>query len=255
MFNVLLFSMLRSFLPHADPAARSLELAGNEARHLVSVRRARMGETVEILDGQGGVWTTTLAAAGRDTATLSVETFRRVPAPARPVTLAFAILKGDNSELIIEKATELGAARVFPLFTAHGEVRLDPERAAAKAAKWRATAVESCKQCGNPWLPAVADPQPFNAWIASLPKETAWKAVAALTERTLPVSSALSLARTAGQEGAGALLAIGPEGDFSPAEYAALDTAGFAPVSLGPLVLRAETAAIVGLALLLDGLR
>ena len=247
--------MLRSFLPDANPAASSLELTGNEARHLVSVRRARLGETIEVLNGRGGVWTTTLSAAGRDTATLGIVSFRQFPAPPRPVSLAFSLLKGENSELIVEKATELGAAQIIPLFTAHGEVRLVPERAAAKAAKWRIQAIESCKQCGNPWLPEIADPQNFNAWVASLPNYHGWKACAALTDQTLPLSKALSQARADSLTANGALLAIGPEGDFSAAEYAALFQASFAPVSLGPLVLRAETAAIAGLALLLDGLR
>lgn len=255
VFNVLPLPMLRSFLPDAQPGATTLELSGSEARHLVSVRRARLGETIEVLNGRGGVWTTRLAASGRDSASLSVETHRRVPAPDRTVSLAFSLLKGDNSELIVEKATELGASRLIPLFTAHGEVRLDPERAAAKAAKWRTQAVESCKQCGNPWLPEIADPLSFNAWIASLSNFPGWKACAALTDQTHPLSKAVSQARSGGLTDTGTLLAIGPEGDFSPAEYAALFQAGFAPVSLGPLVLRAETAAIAGLVLLLDGLR
>jgi 16S rRNA (uracil1498-N3)-methyltransferase len=242
--------MLRVFHSGPWPApGREIILAAAESSHLVRVRRARAGEAVEVLDGCGGVAAATLLAEDARAARLRVEKVTRHPAPA-PCVLAVGLPKGDGLIEIIRQAAELGATAVQPLLTTRTEVRLaDAARAARKLDRWRAAALEACKQSGNPWLPTIHPPVELAKWLTTLAavgpsgatKER--RLVAALTPDAVPISQCLGASVPQSL-----LICVGPEGDFSPEEYAAFQTAGFQFVRLPGHVLRVETACAAALA-------
>lgn len=244
--------MLRVFAADCSPQAngQTLQLEGDEAHHLLKVRRARLGATVQVLNGRGLRALGEITAATPRAATITLHTLGSAPPPPAAITLAQAIPAAGTMDTIVQKATELGASRIVPLFTRNCEVRLDPSRADHKTAKWRAIAIEACKQCGNPWLPDIASPLPLKTYLE---QETApLRLTAALTPATQEIRQALRLLPSPPPPIA---LTIGPEGDFSPEEYQSLWHHHWLPITLGPNTLRADTAAISALALLLHELR
>ena len=206
----------------------------------------RVGDEVVVFDGAGRAARAALVQVGRKLVT--VQLGEKVPAdPERVrITLAQAIPKGKTMEWIIEKATELGVAEIVPLVTDRTIVRLDAEEAERKQQKWQRVALEACKQCGQNWLPRVRLPQSLEGWLAvgELPE---FRLIGALTADARPLQAWIN-SEGAGVRSAGLL--VGPEGDFSPQEMALALSAGFHPLAMGPVVLRAETAAIFGLSIL-----
>lgn len=231
----------RSFLsPDASVEADALTLDPRESHHLVRVFRARVGETVEVLDGKGTRYFGRLTGLDAKAARVEIESVERTPPPAPGVTLVQSIPKGKTMDLILRMATEIGAARVQPVFTDQGEVRIEGERLRTKTEKWRVAMIEACKQCGLGYLPALDAPLSLREWLSAHPAGgSELRVVASLEAGSRPLRAVL--------DGAGALdavvVAVGPEGDFTDGEYAALRAAGFQAVRLGANVLRAETAA------------
>ncbi|MBQ2813604.1 MAG: 16S rRNA (uracil(1498)-N(3))-methyltransferase [Akkermansia sp.] len=236
--------MHRCYLPDADFTAPVLTLEGEEAHHALRVMRLRVGEECEVFDGKGQAVRGRILTAGGGT--LSLGELRPLPPlpPVADMTLALAIPKGGNMELIVQKAVELGARRIIPLVTERTIVRLNAKEAAAKAAKWQRTALEACKQCGVNTLPVVEQPRAYAEFLkqGDIPE---LRLVCAILPEAQPMRQVLETARTAGRREV--VVLIGPEGDFSPAEYAAAIAAGYAPVSLGPIILRVETAVFMAL--------
>lgn len=231
--------MHRCYLPHADFAAPALCVEGDEAHHAVRVLRLREGEECEVFDGEGRAARCRVTAASGSC--LQLGDIRPLPSlpPVAELTLALAIPKGGNMELIVQKAVEMGVSRIIPLLTERTIVRLNAKESRNKAEKWRRTVLEACKQCGVRRLPVVEEPQS----MAELLRRTDvpdFKLVCAIVPHARPLREVLEEARAARQRGA--VLLIGPEGDFSPAEYAAAEAAGYVPTSLGPIILRVETA-------------
>ena len=237
-------SILRVFHEAAvPPAGETWTLGRDEARHLVRVRRAREGDPVEVLDGRGHRALAKLVGVGGDTAALRTESVRAESAVAPRVHLCLALAKAKAFELAVRQATELGAASIVPVATANCEVGLSGGRAAAKVDKWRAIAVESLKQCGNPWLPRITAPVTLPEALAAA--TVGPRLIASLHPAARPVAAAL-----AGDRPAEVHIFIGPEGDFTAAEYEAAFAAGWIPVTLAKTVLRVETAAVAALAVL-----
>jgi 16S rRNA (uracil1498-N3)-methyltransferase len=227
--------MPRFLLPPGD-WAHDPALTGDEARHLSQVLRVRAGDTITVFDGQGRRADAEVLAAGRDRVPLSLGP-AHTTAPVKPaITLAQAIPKGKNMDLIVQKAVELGVSAIQPLVTRHTIVHPGD----GKSEKWRRTALEACKQCGQDLLPAIADPLPFDRWLASQSTTPGLKLIASLAPGATPLRETLR----AHPVTAGIALIIGPEGDFSPLETTSALAAGFLPVSLGSIVLRVETAAL-----------
>lgn len=236
--------MHRCYLPNADWNASCLTLEGEEAHHALRVMRLRVGDVCEIFDGAGTCARGRITAAGGGALTVGeLELLPPMP-PVANITLALAMPKGSNMELIVQKAVELGVARIIPLISERTIVRLNAKDAAGKAAKWQRTALEACKQCGVNTLPVVELPQTLSAFLART-DVSAYKMVCAITPAARPLREVLESARGAGHKSA--VVLVGPEGDFSPAEYAAIDAAAYAPVSLGPIILRVETAVFMAL--------
>ncbi len=238
--------MHRCYLPNADFSAPALTIEREEAHHALRVLRMRAGEECEVFDGCGnGVRGRIVAVQG--SSALTVGELQPLPPepPRAQITLAVALAKGTNTDLIMQKAVELGAARIIPIVSERTIVRLKPDEAQAKAEKWRRTVLEACKQSGVRRLPAVEVPQPLPAFLqrADLP---ALKLVCAITPQAQPLRHVLEPARARGESAA--VVLIGPEGDFSPAEYDSAAAAGFTHVSLGSIILRVETAVFTALA-------
>lgn len=231
----------RSFLfPEALVEADALTLDSRESHHLVRVFRAKAGETVEVLDGRGRRYRGRLVGADPKAARIEFESVEEAPMPVPRVTLLQSIPKGKTMDLILRMATEIGAARVQPVFTDQGDVQIKGERLLSKVEKWRVTMIESCKQCGLSYLPELSAPVSLGEWLPANPEgEGRLRLVASLEDSSRPLREVLT--------GTGDLseivVAVGPEGDFSEREYAALGESGFQSVRLGANVLRAETAA------------
>lgn len=222
---------------HLPPEDWSLAaLTGDEAKHLTQVLRIRPGETITVFDGHGRRAEAHVLTASRDHVSLSLGE-ASTPAPPMPaITLAQAIPKGKNMDLIVQKAVELGVARIQPLVTKNTIV----QPGEGKSDKWRRTALEACKQCGQDSLPEIADPLPFGRWMASLTNPGDLRIIASLAAGARPIRETLR-ANPGARE---ATLLIGPEGDFTADETTAAIDAGFLPVSLGSIVLRVETASL-----------
>jgi 16S rRNA (uracil1498-N3)-methyltransferase len=247
--------MPRFYLPPEACKGDTLLLTGREAHHGAQVLRLRAGDEVTVLDGAGTRLVCALKGVSRKAIELSVRSREKIPRPGFELTLFQAIVKGKTMETIVEKATELGVSRVVPLITERVVSQLDAERSESKQAKWQLTAIESIKQCGSPWLPHIDAPQRLSdalkpsghfdlAFVASLRDGRHvrhW--VQTLWSGELREPAQCPTGRSSG------CVWIGPEGDFTDAELDAIEASGAKPITLGPLVLRADTAAIASLAL------
>jgi 16S rRNA (uracil1498-N3)-methyltransferase len=256
--------MRRFYLPPAECSGDTLLLMDREAHHGGQVLRLEAGDEVTVLDGAGTRLLCAAKRVSRKAIELSVRSRESLPQPAFQLTLFQAIVKGKTMEGIVEKATELGVSRIVPLITHRVVSQLDAERSDSKQAKWQLTAIESIKQCGSPWLPQIDPPQklddvlkasgPFDlAFVASLRGgqyirhwvQTLWRGKhRELAQCPSTLNSQLSTSLHSG------CIWIGPEGDFTDAELDAIEASGAKPITLGPLVLRADTAAIASLAIL-----
>jgi len=152
---------------------------------------------------------------------------------------------------IVRQATEVGVARIVPLLTERTQVHLESDRAEKKVEKWRTASIEAAKQCGNPWLPEIRSLHDFATFISSA-ADYELKLIASLHTGAVTLKNALQHYRAKNSGAAPKKVAwlVGPEGDFSPAEISAALAAGFQPITLGPLVLRSDTAAIYSLSIL-----
>ncbi|MDX2109641.1 MAG: RsmE family RNA methyltransferase [Verrucomicrobiota bacterium] len=247
--------MLRAFAttqPESTGIDDILLLDKEESHHLARVRRVRQGEPVEVLNGRGTRWRCVYEGLQGNAAALRVVKLKHTPRPGCLVTLAQAIPLGKAMETIVQKASELGIHRIVPLLTANCEVKLDAERAGNKAEKYRAIAIEACKQCGGPWLPEIATPQPLAPFLATESAGFDLRCTAALTPNSSELRHYLSTREHAPKN---ACWLVGSEGDFTPLEYNAIESQQWLPVTLGPNVLRADTAAVAALSILLYELR
>ncbi len=228
--------MSRFHLPATAWSSGMLE--GAEARHLAQVMRIPAGGRVTVFDGAGRVAPARVLSVSRDRVALEIGEVKRTPLLQPTLTLAQAIPKGKNMDLIVQKAVELGVARIQPLVTRHTVVK----PADHKTEKWRRTALEACKQCGQNHLPEVAEPRLLEDWLAEAGQapENGLRIIASLA----PGARLLREVLRAHPAPAEATLLIGPEGDFSAAETTAALAAGFLPTSLGEIILRVETAAL-----------
>jgi len=244
--------MLRAFLPttlsddslDASVASDELQLSKEEARHLIKARRAKVGDLIEVLDGQGNVASAEIVSS--EPVLLRVRDRRHVPRLQPRVTLVQALPKSQKFELILQKATELGVTAVAPVESANCEARIVAGRGESKAERRRQILIEACKQSGNPWLPTLHPACSLRDFLADNGVAAScdvWL-LATQHEAQRPIVEA-----AAGQGSVGVF--IGPEGDFSAAEKAAILAFGARPVSLGSWTLRSETAAIAALAKLL----
>ncbi len=153
-------------------------------------------------------------------------------------------------DLIVQKAVEIGAAEIFPLLSARTVVQLDPESAAQKQAKWQTIAIEAAKQCGQNWLPQVQTPQTLAQFFQDH-RRFDLQLIGSLQSDAVHLKKILAQFSTEdGARPSNVLMLVGPEGDFTPAELSLARSQGCRPITLGPIVLRVETASIYCLSVL-----
>ena len=240
----------RAFHAPAEKEPAHLTLDASESHHLIAVNRARAGATVVVFDGKGTGWICELTQDSKRAAQLTVRFSQQVkPLPFR-ISLAQALPKGGTMDAIVRKATEIGASRIIPLQSERTQVHLDESRADRKTEKWAVAALEAAKQCGNPWLPEIEPVQNATAFFESPPRDDL-KLIASLHPGAKSLKTVLADYRqTNPSPPRDVIWVVGPEGDFTPAEMNTAQNAGFEPITLGPLVLRCETAAVYALSVL-----
>jgi 16S rRNA (uracil1498-N3)-methyltransferase len=244
-------SRRRFFAPPEDfRQDKSVTLAADEAQHMRGVLRLKVGDEVFVFDGEGSEYLCRIESLRRDLAALTILKKVEAASPESPLdlTLALALLKGEKFDLVVQKATELGAARIVPVITKLSDIRLRDEKNAEKrATRWRRIALEAAKQSGRARLPLIEDPQPFDSLLESasdggeeprlLFAERGGQSLAAALEPFLAeVQSMTAL--------------VGSEGGWTDEEIQAARAADWRITTLGGRILRAETAAIAVIALL-----
>jgi 16S rRNA (uracil1498-N3)-methyltransferase len=234
--------MKRYYAPSLDKGALDAE----QSHHCAQVMRQGVGDLFAVFDGHGTEAKARITEIARDEVKFTVLAKAASPRPVHPVWLAQALTKAKSMDLIIEKATELGVSELAPLQSDHSVAQIDEEKADAKVEKWKKLTIEAAKQCGQNWLPAVHPPQAPKDFVAALPKG-AVKLIASLQAEARPLKTVLREHLASLKPGTPIVIMIGPEGDFTPSEIGQARSAGFLPVSLGKIILRAETAAFFAL--------
>jgi 16S rRNA (uracil1498-N3)-methyltransferase len=222
-------------------------LTGDEAHHLARVRRAAVGDRVELFDGRGSVYDGTVRHVARDAVALDLGDPRPGRSAPFPLTLAVALPKGERLDWLVEKATELGVARLVPLRTARSTV--DPRP--AKLDRLRRLAIEASKQCGRATLMDLAEPADWADLLSGKADAAAHLPPAGAGPlRLLAHPGGVARRDWPAVPASGAILAIGPEGGFTDAEAESAVGNGWTRIGLGAILLRIETAALAGAALL-----
>lgn len=242
--------MHRFYLPPESCRGQTLQLEEREAHHALHVLRLLPGDPLTVLDGVGRTLRCEVQSVAKHSLALAVREVTCTPAPPCPLSLLVALPKGKIIEDIIEKAVELGVQYIVPLLTERVLTQLDGPAVKARREKWQQVAIETIKQCGAAWLPRVAAPQTIAAALAGgEPMELPF--VGSLqTVRRHPRDWILEFERQHTRLPRSAGVWIGPEGDFTPAELQTIEASGARPITLGPLTLRVETAAIYCLSFL-----
>lgn len=234
--------MLRSFLPPSRWTGEEIFLDEGESKHLAAVMRAEPGMELELLDGEGRVARAAVADPHRKHTLVRLAEIRTIPPPPPRRVLVQALVREQKMDWLIQKAVELSASEIIPVQTERSVVRIAPSDAGKKARRWNEIAVAACKQSGNPWLPAIRPVVELRDLLESHPAFLSCAAFGALRPGAVPFPDWLRARRAAGTSSIAVF--VGPEGDFSDAETAALRGLGVAPVTLGPIVFRVETASL-----------
>jgi 16S rRNA (uracil1498-N3)-methyltransferase len=224
----------------------ALVLREGEAHHARDVLRMQRGDKLVVFNGEGREVTAELVDLTRDEIQLRKLHEAQTPPLRCRITLGQAIPKGKNMDLIVQKAVEIGASEIAPLISERTIVDLPPFEAETKRAKWQQVAIEAAKQCGQNWLPRVQTPRNLKYFFADQPRYDL-QLIGSLQSDAKHLKEILREDR---QSPRSVLMMVGPEGDFTPAELALAKSNGCRPITLGPIILRVETAAIYCLSVL-----
>lgn len=234
----------RLYFPGAIPAHGECVLPPAQAHHTVRVLRLGVGDSITLFDGRGTEYPAAIMGSDRHGMTVRLTGERAVDRESPlQVTLVQGVSSGERMDYTVQKAVELGIARIQPVTSQRSVVRLKDARAEKRVAHWQLVAIAACEQCGRNVLPEVAPVLDFRDWLATLP------AAGAGGRLILDPEGELRLADMPAPTGPLMLLA-GPEGGFDEAETAMARALRFAGLRLGPRVLRTETAALAALAAL-----
>ena len=242
--------MHRFYIPPEEWQPDGLVLTGAEAHHARNVLRLEPPTKVVVFNGQGREITAEIISTESAEIRLRKLSEAETPPLRCRITLGQAIPKGKNMDLIVQKAVEIGAAEIVPLLSDRTVVRLDEESAASKQTKWQTAAIEAAKQCGQNWLPQVQTPKTLAQFFAEH-RRFDLQLIGSLQSDALHLKKILAeYSREHGDRPASVLMLVGPEGDFTPAELSLARSHGCQPITLGPVVLRVETASIYCLSIL-----
>ncbi len=230
----------RLFVSGALSNDAELILQGEQASYLGRVLRSRVGDAVTVFNGDGGEWSASIENISRNSVILRVGT-RTEPATESQlkVHLVQGISRGERMDFVVQKATELGVRRITPVLTHHGMVKLDQKRAEKRRQHWQQVATGACEQSGRTRAPLIDAPADLNTWFGA--KESSDS-----TELILRPGTSTAFA-SIGKPATKLGVLIGPEGGFSEREYEDAEIAGFQAVSLGPRILRTETATLAAI--------
>ncbi len=218
-------------------------LEGDRVRYLGRVLRLHVDDEITVFNGTGPEWSATITGMTKSTATLAIgDSFEpRTESPLK-FHLVQGISRGERMDYVVQKATELGVKRITPVFTEYGVVKLDAKRAEKRREHWEGVAASACEQSGRTRPPLIDAPLTLKEWFGAKPADADVDLVLA-PGATTPLASVQAPATKA-------CILIGPEGGFSQTEYEDAEVSGFTAVSLGPRILRTETAAAAALAVM-----
>jgi len=233
-------SPTRLYIDQDLQADADLELRGDRARYIGRVLRLQPEDELLVFNGKGGEYPAVIRSISKHTVglTLGKHDDNGLESPLS-IHLLQGISRGERMDFVMQKATELGVTRITPLITEYSVVRLDSKRASKRATHWRGIVASASEQCGRNRLPDIDEPIPFRNWLGENTESSSCRLL-------LQPGAAESLSSIDSKETTVTLL-IGPEGGFSDAEYELGGATGFQAVSLGPRVLRTETAAVAAL--------
>ena len=240
-------SRRRFYAPPENISGSSITLPKGESHHLVRVLRLKGGDEAFVFDGRGNEYRCAIIDAIPSGSSLEIIE-PQTNAVESPLTLILgqALAKAEKFDFIVQKATELGVSRIWPLATEFSEIRLDPEQASKRVARWKRISLEALKQCGRRRLVEISEPMTIGELCAAPPSGNSdlhlvfsEKGGAAITDTFKELKPPAALTAF-----------IGPEGGWSDPELALLDASGVRSVSLGPRILRTETAAVVAITLI-----
>ncbi|MDD4879764.1 MAG: 16S rRNA (uracil(1498)-N(3))-methyltransferase [Candidatus Omnitrophica bacterium] len=236
--------MSRFYVPPECVADGKIMIRGDELHHARDVMRLASGDVIAAFDGSGKEYHGVILDVGKEQMTVRIDkTIERKVEGCRLI-LVQALPKLDKMDLIIEKATELGVAKIIPVTTGRTVVRTDAKKENSKAERWRKITLVAAKQCGRSTIPEVMPVTGFADALKAL-NDAEIKIIPSLSGNTKALKEVLK-----GRKVKSAAVFIGPEGDFTEKEINDAEAAGAIPVSLGPEVLRSETAAICALSVL-----
>ena len=236
--------MPRIYCPTPLTAGEQLALPAGAARH-VQVLRLQPGDPLSLFNGEGGEFECSVTQMGRSTVQVQIGQHHTIERMAsRQVHLAVCMPANERMDWLVEKATELGVASIQPLMSERSVLRLSGERAEKKVLHWHSVAVAACEQCGGNRVPEVHPVMTLNQWLQG------WRTLEADTCLVLSLAPGVQPLRRVAGEASSLTLLLGPEGGLAADEEARAMAQGFKAVSLGPRVLRAETAALAALAAL-----
>ena len=240
--------MHRFYISPSEWRPEALVLRDREFHHAVNVLRLAEGDKAVVFDGQGREATVEVTGVTKHEAALKIRTSALTPPLPCRIELGQAVPKGKQVDLIIEKATELGAAAIHPLLSDRTVVKLDDAKdAQKKREKWQVIATDAAKQCGQNYVPEISQPRSMREFLDTLGRYDL-KIIASLQPDSRRLPSILADFREGeGRDPRSVIILIGPEGDFTPAEISQAKSRGFMPMTLGPIILRSETASIYAL--------
>ena len=219
-----------------------MELPADTSRH-IQVLRLQPGAAITLFDGRGGEYEACILQMGRHTVAARIDSHQTLERESAVYShIVIGMPANERMDWLVEKATELGVARITPLMTAHGVLRLDGERAHKRQLHWLGIAQAACAQSGRNTLPQIDVPQSWSAWLSTLPQDDSgsrW--MLSLSAASTPLNAPAQTQRV--------VLLSGPEGGLSREEETQALERGFLPVRLGARVLRAETAPLAVLSL------
>jgi len=243
--------MYRFYLASEQWLLLEPKLNASDTHHALHVLRRQKGDSILIFDGAGNQAVAKIIGIEQKRepqAILSIGIHATLPPPTCELTLAQAVPKNKNMDLIIQKAVELGVSRIIPILTERTILKhMDHEDAIKKQKRWQQIALEACKQSGQNWLPLIEEPIELLTRIERLiPQERQLLLIASLEARKDTLKNVIARFPNP----TAVTIMIGPEGDFTPQEYRAASDYGFQPIDLGPITLRTETAAFYCLSIL-----